>query len=95
MLSSVQKSPSPPESEKKTEGASQSISALPNELTALLPALSSVTHSHHSDRDALLNALRPYLSSARCETLDRILSIEKLGAILSGIEKGKGPNGAK
>ena len=97
MLSSVQKSPAT--DVKELGETDQSVPAGLGELASLLPHLTSLqaqgANGRHSDRDALLKALRPYLSSARRETLDLILSIEKLGSILASVEKSKGQGALK
>ena len=62
------------------------------ELASLLPALTQSMQgakkerAQESNRDALLRALRPYLSEQRRNALDRMLSFERLGEILSSSE---------
>lgn len=48
----------------------------------LLPPVPPPKPQPPSDRACLLNALRPYLSPARCETLDSLLRILELMELL-------------
>ena len=92
MLASPQKSSSAEASSKEeNESETKSITAGLSDLSSILSSLRLTdSNGHCRDRDALLKALRPYLSSSRRETLDRILSIEKLGTVLASLERGKG-----
>lgn len=55
--------------------------AKPPESAAAVPA-SAVTHSHTTDRDNLLMAIKPFLSSGRRDAVDTILRVAKLGEFL-------------
>ena len=84
---------SPPQSgtERVPDAQKSDSVPSPSELTDTLRALipTSAKHSSHtseSNGDALLCALRPYLSKERRDTLDRILSLKKLGTVLLSVE---------
>ena len=84
-------------SEGTAEGASSPLSALAanSELMAKLPELLSVMkpllggaeNSGQTDKKlALLCALKPYLSPKRCETIDYITKVSRLGDTLKHIK---------
>ena len=91
---------SPPPAEEAREASSEAspLGALASnpELLSKLPELISVMgpllgggsdKSGHTDkRLALLCALKPYLSSKRCETIDYITKVSKLGDTLKHIK---------
>ena len=60
------------------------------ESTATEEMRKSVAASAHPDsfasRDRLLLALKPFLSPARCEAVDTILQISRLGAVFKEIK---------
>ncbi len=56
---------------------------LPELVSALSPMLKGKPSGpSHDKRTALLLALRPYLSPARCEAIDYFTKVEKLGRLL-------------
>ena len=60
---------------------------LPGVMAALSPMLSSGGSEKRSSdkKTALLNALRPYLSAGRCEAIDYIARLEKLGDVVKNM----------
>ena len=59
---------------------------LPEIMAALSPMLSGGSEKKsHDKKTALLNALRPYLSAGRCEAIDYITRLEKLGDAVKNI----------
>ena len=79
MLASVQAERNVPADSMPSESA-DAIAPLP------LPHSSAAHDDTQKQRDALLCALRPYLSKERRDTLDRILGIEKLTSVLLNLE---------
>lgn len=64
---------------------------LPGILSALRPLLSgmrtaSLQKGNLSDRDALLLALKPFLSPARQEAIDTILRVSRLGGVIKNLK---------
>ena len=75
------------------------LEILPQLMTMMKPMLASMaqsaptaalqpsaTHSHTSDRDNLLLAIKPFLSENRREAVDTLLRIEKLGEVFSHLK---------
>ena len=60
---------------------------LPEVMAALSPMLSGggTEKKSYDKKTALLNALRPYLSAGRCEAIDYIARLEKLGNVVKNI----------
>ena len=79
MLSSVQAERNVSADSVPSESA-DAIAPLP------MPHSSAAHDDTQKQRDALLRALRPYLSKERRDTLDRILGIEKLTSVLLNLE---------
>ena len=64
------------------------IAKLPDVIATLAPALQSNKSTpkvNHDKRTALLLALRPYLSANRCEAIDYITRLGKLGDMLKNL----------
>ena len=62
---------------------------LPDVLAALTPMLGNGIGAKKATSDkktALLKALRPYLSEGRCEAIDYITRIEKLGDVVKNLK---------
>lgn len=68
---------------------------LPQMISVIKPMLGNIspavpTDSPHAspdaDRDRLLLALKPFLSQKRCEAIDNMLRIGKLGSVLQGLK---------
>lgn len=57
----------------------------PQEKSAAVPA-ASVSNDSAACRDRLLLALKPFLSPGRCETVDAILQISRLGSVFKQIK---------
>ncbi len=57
------------------------------DLARLLPLISSLSAADNSPRGALLKALRPHLSAARQERLDRAITILKIYDLLPAIKQ--------
>ena len=55
-------------------------------LMASSPSASSEKPSAEANRERLLLALKPFLSPARCEAVDSILRISKLGAVFQALK---------
>ena len=71
------------------------MSKLPQVMATIAPMLNgdvkSTAHHqptpHHEDRrSALLCALKPYLSPRRCQAIDYIIKLEKIGSLLQTIK---------
>lgn len=60
---------------------------LPEVMAVLSPMLqgNGSEKKSHDKKTALLNALRPYLSAGRCEAIDYITRLEKLGDAVKNI----------
>ena len=59
---------------------------LPGVMAALSPMLhGSGEKKAYDKKTALLNALRPYLSAGRCEAIDYIARLEKLGDVVKNM----------
>ena len=77
-----------PKKESVTVSADAHDTGVPD-VSALLPVIQSLKRDTHgagdvrTNRDALLCALRPYLSPERQSALDRLLTFEKLGSVLT------------
>ena len=92
---------SPPSKKEQNEDsrsdASTANTAKPEALSAdlagaLAPILSRIRGSGHKDgahslhhTTALLIALKPYLSAPRCEQIDRLVELSKLGAVFENL----------
>lgn len=62
---------------------------LPENIQNLLPSLLSnakKSSSSYNNRCALLQALRPYLSSSRCAAIDKMISLGQIGDLLGGFD---------
>ena len=55
-------------------------------LSPTIPPTPSHAASPDADRDRLLLALKPFLSQKRCEAIDNMLRIGKLGSVLQGLK---------
>ncbi len=63
------------------------LKKLPGVLSAMAPLTGGKAPSPADDRrSALLLALKPFLSPARCQAVDSILQISRLGDLLGGIK---------
>lgn len=64
------------------------MAKLPDIMTALTPVLKGQSYPKPSTdkRTALLLALRPYLSEGRCEAIDYITRIGKLGDVVKNLK---------
>lgn len=67
---------------------------LPQLISLIKPMLGTVTPTQadqkssvtESERDRLLLSLKPFLSQKRCEAIDNMLRIGKLGSVLQGLK---------
>lgn len=50
------------------------------------PNPSSATNAHGNDRERLLLALKPFLSPERCEAVDTILHMSRLGSVFQQLK---------
>lgn len=66
------------------------MAKLPEVMSAIAPVLKGANapphKATHDKRTALLLALRPYLSPARCEAIDYIARIEKLSDVVKNLK---------
>lgn len=66
------------------------MAKLPEVMSAITPVLKGANapphKATHDKRTALLLALRPYLSPARCEAIDYITRIGKLGDVVKNLK---------
>lgn len=83
------------EDEPSQEKASEvsSVSSLPPEIMKALPAFLSLMSGEgkaksksEANREALLYALKPYLSKSRADAIEKIIRLSRLGDILSEIK---------
>ena len=81
------KTASAPQSETPIAPLSPEImEKLPSVMAALSPMLhGSGEKKAYDKKTALLNALRPYLSAGRCEAIDYIARLEKLGDVVKNM----------
>ena len=77
--------------EQKDEAVSSTLN-MPPEITKALPAILSLMNSdgkakskRESNREALLYALKPYLSQSRADAIEKIIRLSRIGDILSGL----------
>ncbi len=77
--------------QQTTEAASSEIS-VPPEIMKALPAILTLMNGNgkaksksETNREALLYALKPYLSKSRADAIEKIIRISRLGDILSGL----------
>ena len=71
-----------------TKPADDIVPSLQDSSTEALPTLLSSSQRPASDhcRDDLLLALKPFLSPGRCEAVDTILRLSKLGSVLKHLQ---------
>ena len=69
-----------------------SVPAVPPELISKLPMLLSLLggssapkSKREAEREALLSAMKPFLSPSRAESIDKIIKISRLGDILTSL----------
>ncbi len=77
--------------EKKTEEVS-SAPTMPPEIMKALPTILSLMNGDgkiksksEANREALLYALKPYLSKSRADAIEKIIRLSRIGDILSGL----------
>ncbi len=77
--------------EQKTEEAS-AASAMPPEIMKALPTILSLMKGDgkpksksEANREALLCALKPYLSKSRADAIEKVIRLSRIGDILSGL----------
>lgn len=97
MVASVLGGTSPPPSEpvdpigEANDGDSVSVGAqvkdAPDIMASLIPMLSKLACGGGSCRhEALLCALKPYVSASRCEAIDYILKISRMSSLVKGLK---------
>ena len=70
-------------------GQASEIPALPPELLGALPGVMSMLSTRSPDsgkkneKTLLLSALKPYMSKQRCDAIDKLIMISRLGELLS------------
>ncbi len=77
--------------EQKSETVS-AVSSIPPEIMKALPTILSLMNGDgkgksksEANREALLYALKPYLSKSRADAIEKIIRLSRLGDILSGL----------
>ena len=72
--------------------STQSVPSVPPELISKLPMLLSLLggssapkSKREAEREALLSAMKPFLSPSRAESIEKIIKISRLGDILTSL----------
>lgn len=58
------------------------LAGLPAMLSMLSPALGGKGEGKKDDRTVLLSALKPYMSPKRCEAIDKLIMLGRIGDVL-------------
>ncbi|MBE6538570.1 MAG: hypothetical protein E7671_03795 [Ruminococcaceae bacterium] len=80
-----------PQSEEAPAVSASALPSIPPELISKLPLLLSLIggggpkSKSEADREALLCALKPYLSHEKADTIDRLIKLSRLGDILKSL----------
>lgn len=79
------------DTEQKTEETS-AMPTVPPEIMKALPTVLSLVNGNgkpksksEANREALLYALKPYLSKSRADAIEKIIRLSRIGDILSGL----------